>query len=195
MKSVLIIVISFIVFGTTRSFSQGTNSLDSAKEESWGSRFTRRKIEESTLFKLGFKSMGMQSKRPKGTPRRAYDIILETSVEYKFSPLVSFNLKAKNNFGNRGFDSDGNLYPDFDVKPFYNVDLSPEIRFYLSMQKGIEKGKRGNNFTGKFIVIQFDELINIGRTNIKRPKINLLFGNKTKVREVWIYRFHAWAFI
>ena len=92
--------------------------------------------------------MGMQSNRLSEASRRAYDIELETSVEYKFSPLVSVNLKVKNNFGRRGFGSDGILYPDLEVKPFYNADISPEIRFYLGMQKGIEKGKRVNNFNG-----------------------------------------------
>lgn len=177
MKLILISIITLSFFGVSQTYSQDKSSdAQKTKEEFWYRRFTRINIEENTLFKLGFKSMGMQSKWLSETSRRAYDVILEISVEHKFSPLVSFNLKAKNNFGNRGFDSDGNLYPDFDVKPFYNVDISPEIRFYLGMNKGIKKGKRVNNFNGKFIAVQFDELINIGRKNIKRPKINLLFG-------------------
>ncbi len=177
MKSILITIITLSIFSTIQSYGQEISTeAPNTNEESWYSRFTRRNIEESTLFKLGFKSMGMQSKRPRGALRRAYYVELETSVEYKFSPLVSVNLRVKNNFGNRSFDLDGNLYPEFDAKPFYSVDLSPEIRFYLGMKKGIENKKRANNFNGKFIAIQFDEMINIGKMNIKQPKMNLLFG-------------------
>lgn len=175
MKLVLIITITLSIFSTIPSYGQEKSKEDSnTKEESWYSRFTRRKIEESTLFKLGFKGLGAGH----NLGHNAYSVTIETSIEHKFTQFVSFNLKVKNTFGKRiKLELDKIVYSiEEDVKPFYNIDVSPEIRFYLGINKGIKKRKRANNFTGRFIALQFDEILNIGKTNYEHQKINLLFG-------------------
>ena len=93
MKLMLISIITLSFFGVSQTYSQDKSSDgQKTKEESWYRRFTRINIEENTLFKLGFKSMGAGQYNG----RNAFNVTLETTIEHKFNSLVSFNFKLKN---------------------------------------------------------------------------------------------------